>query len=461
MRRLRFMISLFFAALLLFSCTFGSSDPAVTATVNIEIAGPADGKAFGARSLIDDPAVLSVTVAAEDSLGTSLGTVSLAKGTTKWTGSMTIDATGLVTFRARGWSGLGGTGSALYYGICEVTVTPADTTLSVSIGTVLQSMTWTERSVKIDPATGNGSRSWTGIASSNDGMKLAAVCYWGYIYTSTDGGATWTARKNDLRRDWSAIASSSDGKSLAALSLNSYADENAEAQPDQAVFISEDYGVTWTRQINTGSHEWNDIASSADGMMLAAAPNNGRIHTSGNPSMDEWEERAGSDILDWQRIASSSLGNKLVAIGGLWIDYRYQGDIYTSSDSGATWIKKNCGHNFWVLTSSADGAKLAAAAQDDSIYTSTDSGATWTERTGVGPKSWKSIASSADGTKLVATLQWEEDSLIYTSPDGGAAWTAQTTGLPTGIIMRDVTCSADGTKMAAVVEDGYIYTAGY
>jgi hypothetical protein len=113
---------------------------------------------------------------------------------------MTIDATGLATFRARGWSGLGGTGSALYYGICEVTVSPSDTTLTVSIGIVLQSMTWTERSVEIDPATGNGSRSWTGIASSNDGMKLAAVCYWGYIYTSTDGGASRLVRHSEFLR---------------------------------------------------------------------------------------------------------------------------------------------------------------------------------------------------------------------------------------------------------------------
>jgi hypothetical protein len=51
------------------------------------------------------------------------------------------------------------------------------------------------------------------------------------------------------------------------------------------------------------------------------------------------------------------------------------------------------------------GAKLAATVFGGNIWTSTDSGATWTEDTSVGStKDWHLITSSSDGTKLAATV---------------------------------------------------------
>ena len=54
-----------------------------------------------------------------------------------------------------------------------------------------------------------------------------------------------------------------------------------------------------------------------------------------------------------------------------------------------------------------DGAKLAAVVSGGNIWTSTDSGATWTEDTSVGgTKGWNSITSSNDGTKLAAVVYY-------------------------------------------------------
>merc|ERR1712159_146860 len=69
------------------------------------------------------------------------------------------------------------------------------------------------------------------------------------------------------------------------------------------------------------------------------------------------------------------------------------------------------------ITSSSDGTKLAAVVSDTNgnIWTSTDSGATWTENTSTGSaKDWWSITSSSDGTKLAAVV------------DNGNIWTPQT-----------------------------------
>jgi photosystem II stability/assembly factor-like uncharacterized protein len=60
---------------------------------------------------------------------------------------------------------------------------------------------------------------WRSITSSSDGTKLAAVVLFGYIYTSTDSGATWTERQpiTGSTRAWQSITSSSDGTKLAAV----------------------------------------------------------------------------------------------------------------------------------------------------------------------------------------------------------------------------------------------------
>src|SRR5256885_1783813 len=92
-------------------------------------------------------------------------------------------------------------------------------------------------------------------------------------------------------------------------------------------------------------------------------------------------------------------------------------------------------YSLWVsVASSADGSKLVAAAKFDQagnpvglIHTSTNSGATWTQ-TSAPSNSWSSVASSADGSKLVAaTTEFDQAGnpagLIYTSTNSGATWT--------------------------------------
>lgn len=62
--------------------------------------------------------------------------------------------------------------------------------------------------------TSSGSRIWYSIASSSDGVNLAAVDYTGYVYTSSNSGTTWTQRTSSGSRPWMYIASSSDGTKI-------------------------------------------------------------------------------------------------------------------------------------------------------------------------------------------------------------------------------------------------------
>jgi hypothetical protein len=79
---------------------------------------------------------------------------------------------------------------------------------------------------------------------------------------------------------------------------------------------------------------------------------------------------------------------------------------------------------------------------------------TWTEQTTSGSRVWRGITSSSDGTKLAAVVYGGN---IYTSTDSGATWTAQTNAGSRN--WRSITSSSDGTKLAAAVFGGYIYTS--
>jgi hypothetical protein len=77
-------------------------------------------------------------------------------------------------------------------------------------------------------------------------------------------------------------------------------------------------------------------------------------------------------------------------------------------------------------------------------------GVTWTPRESA--RFWWSVASSADGAKLAAVVDGGQ---IYTSTDSGVTWTPRDAVRP----WRSVASSADGTKLVAVVQGGQIYTS--
>jgi len=114
-------------------------------------------------------------------------------------------------------------------------------------------LTWTARNVE-------SSSEWIAIASSEDGNKLAAAITNGLIYTSSDGGASWTERES--KRNWAAISMSADGSKIAAASSGGIFSGR--------LYVSTDSGVNWTKAFKA-EKPWRSVAWSADGTKLAAA----------------------------------------------------------------------------------------------------------------------------------------------------------------------------------------------
>src|ERR1017187_10893394 len=103
-------------------------------------------------------------------------------------------------------------------------------------------------------------------------------------------------------------------------------------------------------------------------------------------------------------------------------------------NSGSVGVQRRVGRCYCrPVISPADGTKLAAAAIDgpSGLYVSTNSGATWLRTCNV-TSYWYSIASSADGRKIVAvgeTSYWpyyysNRISQLFSSTNYGSTWTS-------------------------------------
>ena len=118
--------------------------------------------------------------------------------------------------------------------------------------------------------------------------------------------------------------------------------------------------------------------------------------------------------------------------------------------AGLAWLTAGPTPDWQAVASSADGSHLIAAPSPGQIHTSRDAGATWTARETSRP--WSGVASSADGTKLVAVVNGGQ---IHVSADGGASWAARAGNQS----WTGVASSVDGTKLVAVADGAQIHTS--
>jgi hypothetical protein len=230
---------------------------------------------------------------------------------------------------------------------------------------------------------------------------------------------------------WMSIASSADGRKLIA------------ANEEGGVLTSTNGGTDWTP---SPAPYVGRLASSADGTKLILAPSNrGLFYLSTNSGATWIPSLVPTNI--WLSVASSADGTKLIAVG--W------GGVLSSTDSGVTWANYYSNLLFLYVASSADGTKLSAIVKIGAgpsgavVHTSTNSGATWSP-TGLALDNPFGLTCSADGNKLAAT-HWEftfgGPNAIFVSPDFGATWTR--TSAPTNNAYKGIASSADGTTLVA------------
>jgi hypothetical protein len=302
---------------------------------------------------------------------------------------------------------------------------------------------------------------WSSIASSADGAKLNALGG-GQLYASSDSGATWTALTAPTNlpppacASWSlaAFTSSADGTRLVAAWVASGGFVSPyfglEEWVVNRIYLSADSGATWTLT-GAPNEPWDALASSADGYKVVVAGNQSVCLL---PYLGPWRW-TGAYEQSFDSVASSADGSRLVAAEEF-------GPVCTSTDSGATWTATPAETGgFTAVASSADGAKLLAALSGYQLQVSSDSGASWTAG---GPINFRSsVASSVDGTKLVAASQAGGGGAvgppgIYLSADSGRTWAL--TSAPGSMFWYSLASSADGTKLVAAAQAGDVAGSG-
>ncbi|HBU07276.1 MAG TPA: hypothetical protein DEB09_04295, partial [Candidatus Magasanikbacteria bacterium] len=248
-------------------------------------------------------------------------------------------------------------------------------------------------------------RSWNNVVMSSDGRYQATTVSNDYIYVSTDYGNSWTARTSTGAKYWSKIAISTNGQYQTA-TVNS---------ADGRIYTSDDYGNTWTARTSTTN--WVDVAMSGSGQYQTALKSSGYIAVSTDYGVN-WLSK-GSNT-SWASIAvSANAGNYQLAIRQNPVLY------HTSSDYGSTWTTHN------PLGQYVSGSGLKGVISEGGnyqthvttygyIFTSGDSGVNWGVHTSIGQKAWKDLAISGNYQTALETT----GGCIYVS-SFYSTWTAK------------------------------------
>lgn len=327
---------------------------------------------------------------------------------------------------------------------------------------------WIDRTV----GTAAARLDWKDVASDATGIHLVAVTGTagleprGDIWTSADGGTTWTNRTMGTQasgQGWQSVASDSAGTHLIAVI------GSAGTGTDGDVWTSEDAGATWHKRTTVTSTArlvvGPIVTSDSTGTHLIVAA--GDVWTSADSGATWTDETAGTSAAaqNWIDMASDSTGVRLVAVTAY-------SDIWTSADGGATWTNQTkgtaaSGQAWQAVASDSSGTHLVAVCQQSltkdgvlfggDIWISTDAGNTWTNRTtgtAASAKEWIAAASDATGAHIIAASAHGSVNDIFTTADSGMTWIDETAGTAAaGQQWIAAASNATGTHLVTVSSD--------
>lgn len=153
-------------------------------------------------------------------------------------------------------------------------------------------------------------RRWVMVACSADGLRVAALTYSpegaGLMFISTNGGQSWLQR--ETARKWSHVALAADGMRIVATVGDGYGGTGH-------IYSSVDGGATWSSFTNLGIRNWRRAVVSSDGKMIVAAEYYGPLYISRDFGVT-WKQWTDAGFRFWKELAASSNCSKFVAIVG-------------------------------------------------------------------------------------------------------------------------------------------------
>ncbi len=283
------------------------------------------------------------------------------------------------------------------------------------------------------------------MSSNTIGDKIAAVVNGGYIYISNDYGTSWTELTSSGIKAWNSIAINSTGKILAATVSSGY------------IYTSNDYGVTWTPRVTDAVRSWLSICINSTGDKLAACGFDIKyIYLSSN-SGETWNSVAHYNVNlvshRWRSICCDPTGTYLATVGEAGLS----DNIIVSNDSGSTWLPlvlntaaliSVCCNNDFNRLIYCSSSTIFTIDYDKTTNTLSNNQIRFTSLI-----SGRVVCSNNSGNQLGAV----DNNSIYVSTNNGETWTS------IGIIKNWVTICSISTynKLLAGVTNDYIYKINF
>ena len=283
---------------------------------------------------------------------------------------------------------------------------------------------------------------WRGAGASGDGSRLfLAANANGTIWRSLDGGVSFAPTTAPIR-NWQVSA-------VFLLLLSSSCHGFSVSSPRTLPSMK-----TKTKK---------SVSSDATGTHLAAAAYGDSIYLSNDGGASFFVPQSGSSGLpaqaNWGSVSVSSAdGAATVAAaenvaGGLWVSHDSGNSFSLITGGGAPTAA-----DWRSVAVSADGSKVVGVVKPGDIWRSADGGTTMTAVGGSGgapsPAAWRYVCSSASGSTLAAVVS---GGAIWVSRDAGTTWSQAGPTAPTAAAWSGCSLSADGSRLAATHNGGNIY----
>lgn len=268
----------------------------------------------------------------------------------------------------------------------------------------------------IQSGDGNASASGEGSALASvdvlfEDSAFTSTNIYRFTIESLDKSYVLTKLTNPFPGETLAALTSTEGDVLFLMTADTDGNGNCNSCK---LYRSIDFGYSWSLRGTLPDFLWH-IVGSADGVRLVGANWGGNIFTS-NDSGATWVDRGNSEA--WWHFSSSSSGQLIAGVTEK-IGFKI------SRDYGLSWTSPLPAPPFGTYVQSAispDGQKILVSGPGMLKYSS-DGGFTWVDR--IVDKNWSAVAMSADGSHLYATENKDvgmSTGRIYSSNDYGLTW---------------------------------------
>jgi hypothetical protein len=340
-----------------------------------------------------------------------------------------------------------------------------------------------------------------GISSVNQSTQVRNG---GYLYTSSDYGATWTQQTNAGQRLWSKVMISTNGTKIFALTepQTQIIGGSVQTTAVGSSFVSTNSGSTFTESkifpTSTGNQSWMDFDMSADGSKIFLAGEGEKLWTNiASGASGSWISQS-SSVAGITAVRANAAGTKV------WIAGTSNLYVNTTSGSYTAWSSKGAAFFTFEITEDEKYILAVPAGSTQSyLKVSRNSGTSWstatfnTDNNGM-LLTWTGfqLAMSSDGQYAAADIGYPEfyqsrlgadqvatptatpsstqialswsaptvygatisDYEIQQSLDGGTTWSAGIAHTASTSTSRTITSLTNGTsysyRIAAVTEWG-------